>query len=75
VLAAQVGAGDSFLAALLASLLINGEELPDALEVGCRCGAFVASCAGATPEHDAAVMASLEACVAGGPSQVEIGEP
>ena len=54
-----VGAGDSFLAGLLASRLVHGAEPPEALEAGCRCGAFVASRAGATPAHEPEAMDAL----------------
>lgn len=46
-----VGAGDAFLAGLIASLL-NKKEPADALDFACATGAFVASKAGATPEYD-----------------------
>jgi len=46
-----VGAGDAFLAGLIASLL-NKKEPADALAFACATGAFVASKAGATPEYD-----------------------
>jgi len=60
-LADTVGAGDAFLAALLMKRLQGA--LPDAaLEAGCRLGAFVAGEIGATPAHDARVVASLSPC-------------
>lgn len=46
-----VGAGDAFLAGLIASLL-NKKEPVDALAFACATGAFVASKAGATPKYD-----------------------
>ena len=46
-----VGAGDSFLAALVNSLLIRLESPERALQRACALGAYVASCRGATPEH------------------------
>lgn len=46
-----VGAGDAFLAGLIASLL-NKKEPAEALAFACATGAFVASKAGATPEYD-----------------------
>lgn len=46
-----VGAGDAFLAGLIASLL-NKKEPADALAFACATGAFVASKTGATPEYD-----------------------
>ncbi|MBI2515330.1 MAG: carbohydrate kinase [Opitutae bacterium] len=49
-----VGAGDAFLAALLASQLA-GAAPERALARACRLGAFVAGCAGATPVHPAAM--------------------
>lgn len=55
----SVGAGDSFLAAFLACLLTEGGQPAEALEAGCRCGAFVASRAGATPAHAREAMAAL----------------
>lgn len=58
-LADSVGAGDAFLAALLFCLLSPDGTPADALEAGCRCGAFVASRDGATPTHEPAEMAAL----------------
>ena len=46
-----VGAGDAFLAGLIASLL-NEKEPAEALAFACATGAFVASKAGATPKYD-----------------------
>ena len=46
-----VGAGDAFLAGLIASLL-KKKEPADALAFACATGAFVASKAGATPKYD-----------------------
>lgn len=46
-----VGAGDAFLAGLIASLL-NKKEPAEALAFACATGAFVASKAGATPKYD-----------------------
>jgi fructokinase len=46
-----VGAGDAFLAGLIASLL-NKKEPADALAFACATGAFVASKTGATPDYD-----------------------
>ena len=46
-----VGAGDSFLAALVRSLFLEGEPAEKALERACALGGFVASCRGATPDH------------------------
>jgi len=46
-----VGAGDAFLAALLAGLLVRRESPEDALARACRLGEFVASQDGATPEY------------------------
>jgi len=54
----SVGAGDAFLAGLLASRL-RGLTPAEALEAGCKLGAFVASEPGATPRHDPIVIASL----------------
>ena len=53
-----VGAGDSFLAALLDALLA-GAVPAAALERACRVGAFVATQQGATPAHDAALIDAL----------------
>jgi fructokinase len=46
-----VGAGDAFLAGLVASLL-NKKKPADSLAFACATGAFVASKAGATPKYD-----------------------
>jgi len=46
-----VGAGDSFLAALVCSLFIQNESPERALEKACALGGYVASCHGATPDH------------------------
>lgn len=46
-----VGAGDSFLGALLGSLLHAQASPPEALARACRLGEFVASCDGATPDY------------------------
>ena len=46
-----VGAGDSFLAALVCSLFIQNELPECALEKACALGGYVASCRGATPDH------------------------
>ncbi len=46
-----VGAGDAFLAGLIASFL-NKTKPADALAFACATGAFVASKAGATPKYD-----------------------
>ncbi len=46
-----VGAGDAFLAGLIASLL-NGKDAENALAFACATGAFVASKAGATPKYN-----------------------
>lgn len=51
VIADTVGAGDAFLAALLASRLGADGDAAAALEAGCRLGAFVAGKPGATPMH------------------------
>ena len=47
-----VGAGDAFLAALVCALFIQHESPEKALERACALGAYVASCRGATPEHE-----------------------
>jgi fructokinase len=54
-----VGAGDSFLATLLDSLL-DGKAQEVALERACRIGAFVATKQGATPRHDAEGIKALK---------------
>lgn len=48
-----VGAGDSFLAALVSGLLVGGQEPSIALARACRLGEFVASQHGATPSYRA----------------------
>ncbi len=48
-----VGAGDAFLAGLLAGLLLQHETPARALARACRLGEFVASRDGATPPHEA----------------------
>jgi len=53
-----VGSGDSFLAALLVHTL-NGSSVAQALEAGCRLGAYVAGMPGATPRHDADAIRAL----------------
>jgi len=47
----SVGAGDAFLAGLIASLIGNRSPA-EALEFACATGAFVAGKVGATPEYD-----------------------
>mmetsp|Transcript_18946 Transcript_18946/g.27756 ORF Transcript_18946/g.27756 Transcript_18946/m.27756 type:complete len:397 (-) Transcript_18946:148-1338(-) len=47
-----VGAGDSFLAALIKSLLLDGQEDVMALKRGCALGGYVAQCQGAVPSHE-----------------------
>jgi len=46
-----VGAGDSFLAALLAALLVEGKPPADALAAAARIGEWVATQRGATPHY------------------------
>ena len=46
-----VGAGDAFLAAFLAGVLLRHESPPAALAAACRMGEFVASRSGATPAY------------------------
>ena len=46
-----VGAGDSFLAALIDGLL-GGKPIPEILKRACRVGEFVATQTGATPAYD-----------------------
>lgn len=50
----SVGAGDAFLAALVCSILIHHQTPERALDRACALGAYVASCSGATPNHDGA---------------------
>ena len=50
----NVGAGDSFLAALIRSLLLEGEDPFRALERACALGGYVANCRGAVPDHSKA---------------------
>lgn len=47
-----VGAGDSFLAALVNSLFVLNEAPSQALKRACALGGFVAGCRGATPDHN-----------------------
>lgn len=47
-----VGAGDSFLAALLYHTTVAGQSPEQALVKACRTGEFVASQSGATPDYD-----------------------
>lgn len=54
-----VGAGDAFLAALLAGLL-RGHAPATALDAANRLGAFVASRPGATPSYDPAAVLAAE---------------
>ena len=49
-----VGAGDSFLAALIRYLLLEEEPAEQALERACALGAYVANVRGAVPSHDGA---------------------
>lgn len=51
-----VGAGDAFLAALIAART-RGLEPREALTRACRLGEFVASCDGATPDYDVNMVA------------------
>ena len=58
-----IGAGDAFLAQLLAALLPDGRAPPrapaDALARACALGAFVAGKPGATPKHDKAAIDAI----------------
>ncbi|MEM6602167.1 MAG: PfkB family carbohydrate kinase, partial [Verrucomicrobiota bacterium] len=54
-----VGAGDSFLAALVSGLLNEREAVDISLKRACRLAEFVASQRGAQPEYDAARFKSL----------------
>ena len=47
-----VGAGDSFLAALIQYLLLEGEAPEVALDRACALGAYVANVRGAVPSHE-----------------------
>lgn len=49
-----VGAGDSFLAALIQYLLLEEEPAEQALDRACALGAYVANVRGAVPSHDGA---------------------
>ena len=49
-----VGAGDSFLAALIRYLLLEKESAEQALKRACALGAYVANVRGAVPSHDGA---------------------
>lgn len=60
VVADTVGAGDAFLAALLAAVL-EGRGDDEALGLACRLGAFVASQPGAVPAYEASGLADLAA--------------
>jgi fructokinase len=46
----SVGAGDAFLAAMVAGIVQGREDRPDFLMGCCRLGAYVASCDGAVPQ-------------------------
>ena len=48
-----VGAGDSFLGALVSGLVVRGISPKQALARACRIGEFVATCDGATPPYTA----------------------
>ncbi|MEM6883773.1 MAG: carbohydrate kinase [Verrucomicrobiota bacterium] len=52
-----VGAGDSFLAALITGLLKEDEAVPVTLQRACRLAEFIASRRGAQPDYDAARFA------------------
>jgi fructokinase len=58
VVADTVGAGDAFLAALLAGLLRGRHSDAELLAPACRLGEWVASRAGATPDYTAAATAT-----------------
>jgi fructokinase len=46
-----VGAGDSFLVALMRSLFLENEPAEKALDRACALGGNVAKCRGAVPDH------------------------
>ena len=50
------GAGEAFLAALVAALLVDNDAAPRALEKACALRAYVASSESATPPHSAAPL-------------------
>ncbi|MEM7500417.1 MAG: carbohydrate kinase [Pseudomonadota bacterium] len=52
VVSDTIGAGDSFLAVLVAGLLQTPDQPQQILERACRLAGFVASRSGATPEHE-----------------------
>ena len=51
-----IGSGDSFLATFLSNYL-QQQPLPECLKKACLVGAYVASCKGATPAYDPALLA------------------
>ncbi len=53
----SVGAGDAFLAAIVAAIVQGKENHPDFLLRACRLGAYVATCEGAVPPYRAASFA------------------
>lgn len=55
-----VGAGDAFLAALLASVL-EGRSNEVSLDLACRLGAFVATKSGATPAYEVETLEQIAA--------------
>lgn len=55
-----VGAGDAFLAALLANVL-QGSSDEVTLDLACRLGAFVATKSGATPDYEVASLDQIAA--------------
>ena len=59
-----VGAGDAFTAGLVHAF-IRGASLAQISEVSNRCGSFVASQIGATPELPPELLASIESALAG----------
>ena len=59
VVADTVGAGDAFLAAFLAGLLVRAADDSALLAAACRLGEWVAARPGATPAYDATAPVSL----------------
>jgi fructokinase len=57
----SVGAGDAFLAAMVAGIVQGREDKQDFLMGCCRLGAYVASCEGAVPPQDAMSAAAKRA--------------
>ena len=63
-----VGAGDAFMAGLMIGLT-RGINARQTLTAACQLGAYVASCAGATPPLTPGMIAELNAALSGHPVQ------